>query len=110
MENREEDIEVVKKNLKEILEFGIYKLDNNLLPQEVRSVARLLEGNVEMDASIKELAEFFGKPEVNVRVVINQKLIAKPKRKVLYPFIKFLKVAPRKWFDKEKSHNVNASL
>lgn len=102
MENREEDIEVVKKNLKEILEFGIYKLDNNLcMPNEVRSVTRLLEGNVKMDASIKEIADFFGKPEVNVRVVINQKLVDKPKRKVLYPFLKFLKVAPRKWLEKE---------
>ena len=102
MENREEDIEVVKKNLKEVFQFGIYKLDNNLCtPEEIRSVGRMVGGNVEMDASIKELAEFFGKPEVNVRVVINQKLIAKPKRKVLYPFIKFLKVVPRKWLDKE---------
>lgn len=71
------------------------------MPQEVRSVTRLLEGNLEMDASIKEIADFFDKPEVNVRVAINQKLIAKPKRKVLYPFIKFLKIAPKKWFDKE---------
>ena len=102
MENREEDIEVVKKTLKEILEFGIYKLDNNLcMSEDIRSVTRLLEGNIPIDASIKEIADFFGKPEVNVRVVINQKLIAKPKRKVLYPFIKFLKVAPRKWFDKD---------
>ena len=86
MENREEDIEVVKKNLKEVFQFGIYKLDNNLCtPEEIRSVGRMVGGNVEMDASIKELAEFFGKPEVNVRVVINQKLIAKPKRKVLLP-------------------------
>ena len=102
MENKEEDIEVVKKNLKEIFEFGIYKLDNNLCtPAELRSLERMAEGNLEMDASIKDIATFFGKPEVNVRVVINQKLIAKPKRKVLYPFIKFLKVAPRKWFDKD---------
>ena len=102
MDNREEDSEVVKKNLKEAFQFGIYKLDNNLCtPAELRSLERMVEGNLEMDASIKEIAGFFGKPEVNVRVVINQKLIAKPKRKVLYPFIKFLKVVPKKWLDKE---------
>lgn len=102
MNDRDQDVEVVKKNLKEIFEFGIYKLDNNLCtPAELRSLERMAEGNLEMDASIKDIATFFGKPEVNVRVVINQKLIAKPKRKVLYPFIKFLKVAPRKWFDKD---------
>ena len=100
MENK--DTEIVKRNLKESLLFGIYKLDNNLCtPEEMRSVSRLIEGNLEMDASIKELADFFGKPEVNVRVAINQKLIAKPKRKVLYPFLKFLNVVPQKWLEKD---------
>lgn len=92
--------EIVKRHLKEILQFGIYKLDNNLCtPEEIRSVERMVEGNLEMDASIKDIATFFNKPEVNVRVAINQKLIAKPKRVILYPFLKFLKIAPRKWFE-----------
>lgn len=94
------DSEVIKQNLKELFQFGIYKLDNNLCtPAELRSLERMVEGNLEMDASIKDIATFFNKPEVNVRVAINQKLIAKPKRKVLYPFLKFLKIAPRKWFE-----------
>lgn len=95
------DSEVIKQNLKELFQFGIYKLDNNLCtPAELRSLERMVEGNLEMDASIKDIATFFNKPEVNVRVAINQKLIAKPKRKVLYPFLKFLKIAPRKWFER----------
>lgn len=94
------DSEVIKQNLKEIFQFGIYKLDNNLCtPAELRSLERMVEGNLEMDASIKDIATFFNKPEVNVRVAINQKLIAKPKRVILYPFLKFLKIAPRKWFE-----------
>ena len=102
MDNREEDSEVVKKNLKELFQFGIYKLENNLCtPEEIRSVERMIESNLELDGTITDIATFFDKPEVNVRVVINQKLIAKPKRKVLYPFIKFLKVVPKKWLDKE---------
>ena len=102
MDNREEDIEVMKKNLKEVFQFGIYKLDNNLCTlSELRSLGRMIEGNLEIDASIKEIADFFGKPEVNVRVAINQKLIAKPKRKVLYPFLKFLNVVPQKWLGKD---------
>lgn len=98
MNNREEDIEVVKKNLKEIFEFGIYKLDNNLCtPAELRSLERMTEGNLEMDASIKDIASFFGQSEGNVRSTINRKMFAKPKRKVLYPFQKFLKIVPEKW-------------
>jgi hypothetical protein len=100
MENK--DTEIVKRNLKEVLQFGIYKLDNNLCtPEEIQSVSRMIGSNLEMDASIKELADFFGKPEINVRVAINQKLIAKPKRKVLYPFLKFLNVVPQKWLGKD---------
>ena len=100
MENK--DTEIVKENLKELFQFGIYKLENNLCtPEEIRSVERMIESNLELDGTITDIATFFDKPEVNVRVVINQKLIAKPKRKVLYPFVKFLKVAPRKWFEKD---------
>ena len=98
MDNREEDIEVMKKNLKEVFQFGIYKLDNNLCTlSELRSLGRMIEGNVEMDASIKEIASFFGQSEGNVRSTINRKMFAKPVRKVLYPFQKFLKIVPERW-------------
>lgn len=92
------DSEVIKKNLKDLFLFGIYKLDNNqCTPEELRSLERMAEGNLEMDASIKDIATFFGQSEVNVRSTINRKLLAKPKRKVLYPFLKFLKIAPESW-------------
>lgn len=55
------------------------------------------EGNLEMDASIKDIATFFGQSEGNVRSTINRRMIDKPKRKVMYPFLKFLKIAPIKW-------------
>ena len=98
MDNREEDIEVMNKNLKEVFQFGIYKLDNNLCtPAELRSMERMVEGNLEIDASITDIATFFGQSEGNVRSTINRKMFAKPVRKVLYPFQKFLKIVPGKW-------------
>ena len=87
-----------KQNLKEIFQFGIYKLDHNLCtPEEINSWNEALMQNVEMDASIRELADFFNVSEQNVRTTIHRKLIAGPKRKVVYPFLEFLKIAPEKW-------------
>lgn len=89
-----------KEQLKELFQFAIYKLDNNLCtPEEIRSWGDAASQNIEIDASIKELADFFNVSEQNVRTTINRKLLDKPKRKVLYPFHKFLKVVPDKWMN-----------
>lgn len=87
-----------KELLKKVLEFGIYQLDNNLCtPDTINSATKAVASGLAMDASIKELADFFGVSEQNIRSTINRKLIAKPKRKVVYPFISFLKIVPEKW-------------
>lgn len=87
-----------KELLKKVLEFGIYQLDNNLCtPDTINSATKAIASGLAMDASIKELADFFGVSEQNIRSTINRKLIAKPKRKVVYPFISFLKIVPEKW-------------
>jgi len=86
-----------KELLKKILEFGIYQLDNNLCtPETISSAAKAAASGLVMDASIKELADFFGVSEQNVRSTINRKLVDKPKRKVVYPFLSFLKIAPER--------------
>lgn len=87
-----------KEFLKKILEFGIYQLDNNLCtPDTISSATKAAASTLIMDASIKELSDFFGVSEQSVKATINRKLIAKPKRKVVYPFMAFLKVVPDKW-------------
>lgn len=97
-----------KQQLKELFRFGIYKLDNNLCtPEEIKSWSDSFESNLEMDASIKELSDFFGVSEQSIRTTINRKLIAKPKRKVLYPFLSFLKVAPEKWRKSVADNNIH---
>lgn len=84
--------------LSEILAYYKYKVDNNLCTmEEIKSAEKVLMENMEVYGTIKDFAEFYGKPEVNVRVAINQKMIAKPKRSVLYPFHKFAKVVSDKW-------------
>ena len=87
-----------KQLLSEILAFYKYKVDNNLCtPAEIDAASKVLQENMEMYGSISDFAKFYGVTEQNVRTTINRRLIAKPVRKVLYPFHKFLKVVPDKW-------------
>lgn len=96
MENN--DSEILKKTIRELFEFGIYKIDNNLCtPEELRSLERMTENNLELNGTISDFAKFYGVSESNIRVTINRKLMAKPKRMVFYPFHKFRKIIPDSW-------------
>lgn len=86
------------KLLSEILGFYKYKVDNNLCTMdEMNDAIRALENNMEIHGTISDFAKFYGVPESNVRASIARKLIAKPKRVLLYPFHKFVKIIPEKW-------------
>ena len=92
-----------KGYLLDILAFWKYKVDNNLCTmEEIESVSKALQENLETNGTVKDFAEFYGQPEVNVRVAINRKLLAKPKRVVMYPFHKFAKVVSDKWRKNKK--------
>lgn len=86
----------IKKELRAILQYFDKRLDFCTM-QEAKSVYNMLVSNMEIDGRIKDFAEFYGTTEGNVRSTINRKLFAKPKRVVLYPFHKFLKIVPEKW-------------
>ena len=82
-----------KKLLSEILAYYKDKVDNNLCTmEEMESACKVLEENMEVYGTIGDFAKFYGQSEGNVRTAINRKLIAKPKRALLYPFHKFIKV------------------
>lgn len=92
-----------KRYLHDMLSFFQYKLDNNLCTmEEIESVSKTLQENLQVSGTIKDFAKFYNKPEVNVRVAIHNKLLDKPKRVVLYPFQKFAKVVSEKWRDNKK--------
>ena len=87
-----------KQELKEIFEFAIYKLDNNLCtPDEMNSFADAAKEHLNLLATTEEMAKFYGVSDHQVRSAINRKLISKPKRRVYYRFLDFMKVAPEKW-------------
>ena len=87
-----------KDYLIEILEFYIYKLKSGKCTnKEAESAAETIMSNMEIDGTISDFAKFYGVSESNVRAVIARKLLAKPKRVLLYPFHKFLKIIPESW-------------
>lgn len=89
------------KILSEILSYYKYKVDNNLCTMdEMDGALKALESNMEIYGSIEDLSKFYGVPEGNIRATISRKLIAKPKRKTMYPFHKFMKIIPDKWREK----------
>jgi len=86
------------KLLSEILGFYKYKVDNNLCTMdEMNGAIKALENNMEIHGTISDFAKFYGVSESNVRASIARKLIAKPKRVLLYPFHKFVKIIPDRW-------------
>ena len=93
----------VKEVLSEILAYYKYKVDNGLCTmEEMESAKKALEEGMEIYGTIEDFAKFYDKTPVNVRVAINRKMVAKPKRKVLYPFHEFLKVVSDKWRKKSE--------
>lgn len=87
-----------KKILIEILDYYKYKIDNDLCTmEEIESTSKLLQENMEISGTISDFARFFDVSEINVRSTINRKLIDKPRRRVYYRFIPFLKIIPDKW-------------
>lgn len=87
-----------KSILSEILDYYKKKVDNNLCTmEEMESVLKAIESNMEVYGTIEDFSKFYNTTEGNIRTTINRKLIAKPKRRVMYPFHKFLKIVPSKW-------------
>ena len=93
-----------KKYLSEILDYYKYKIDNDLCTmEEIEETSRLLQENMAVHGTIEDLARFYGVTEAKVRNTINRKMIEKPKRRVYYRFISFMKIVPNKWRKIHKS-------
>lgn len=65
--------------------------------QQMRSLLNIVVENVDMDASLDEIADHFGQSKNNVSNVIARRYIGRPKRKVLYPLQKIIQIVPQSW-------------
>lgn len=89
---------MVKKMLLEIIDFYREKIINDKCSEaDMRSVFKMLSENAIGDVTIGELAEYYNQSESNVRNVLSRNYIGKPRRKLLYNFMKVIKVIPKTW-------------
>ena len=87
----------------EFLDFIKFKIQNDCLTSdEVASIVNSVVSGTNLYATAQELARFYDQSEHNVRCVINRRLIAKPQRRVYYPFSAFSKVIPDSWKKRHK--------
>ena len=93
---------MIKKILLDIIDYYRYKIDSDQCAESaMRSAFNLLSNNLVCDTTIEDLALHYNQSESNVRNVIARFYIKKPKRRVFYNFLEFLKVMPDKWLDKK---------
>ena len=87
-----------KELIQQMLDFYRYKLENDCCTmEELESISKMLQNNLEVIGTIEDFAKYCGKPEQYVRNVINRKVIDKPKRRVYYRFFPFIRNIPDKW-------------
>lgn len=95
----------IKQLLLEILDFLRYKVDTDqCTAEEIRKFAVIATEQLDTLATTKEIAEFYGESESNVRNILARRVIPKshkPKRKVYFSFNLFAKLKPKSWKRKE---------
>lgn len=80
--------------------FGIlsYKVRNGAMTlDEMKSVMDLFSHASTPKATVKELSDYFGQTEDNVRHIIHRNMMPKPTRKVYYDFNSFCRFVPKRW-------------
>jgi hypothetical protein len=93
--------ETIKRYLIETLDFLKYKLENDKCTDEdMRSIYRCVTENVTDYTDTDSLCDFYHQSRTNVSSTLSRNLMPKPKRKVLYNFVSFLKIKPKSWSNK----------
>lgn len=88
----------MKTLLSEFLGFLKYKVDHDALTlEEEQAMLRIIEDTIPLTATAEDLANYYGRTPEAIRSVIHRKLLKKPRRRVMYDFREFQRVAPEKW-------------
>ena len=87
----------LREEMKQILRFYEQRLDHCTMG-EMKAFNHALIEHMEIDGTIDDFAEFYGKSKDAVNSVIKRRMFQKPKRNVvLYPFHAFHKIIPNSW-------------
>ena len=93
----------IKKVILNILDYLRYQVENDkCTSEELKSILEMVSESMEVSATIKDMAEFYGQSESNV---ISRRPIPKsqkPKRRVYYNLAFFSKLIPKSWVEKKE--------
>ena len=100
MNNKKEYI--IRESFAEVLNFLAFKVRNGLMTMsDIDAITSILNHDVCILVTVKELAEYYGQSEDNVRHIIHRSVSKPPVRRVFYDFLAFQKVVPAKWRKKK---------
>ena len=96
----------IKRVILNILDYLRYQVENDkCTSDELKSILEMVSESMEISATIKDMAEFYGQSESNVSNVISRRPIPKsqkPKRRVYYNLSFFSKIIPKSWIEKKE--------
>lgn len=72
--------------------------------EEMKSFYDSITEGIKIDATIGDIANHYGQSESNVRNVIARTYVGKPKRRVYYNFMKFIRCVPASWHKRKEQH------
>lgn len=91
----------MKKQLIAICDFVKLQLETGkCTASEIRDFYKMTGESLEVDATTKDISDFFGQSETNVRSVCSRNYGDKPKRRVYHNLRWFLGVCPTKWINR----------
>lgn len=95
---------IITEAFADTLEFLAFKMRNgSATASDIDSLSAILKSDVCVLVTVKELAEYYGKTEDQVRHVIHRKVAKPPVRRVFYDFLSFQKAVPPKWHRKDSA-------
>lgn len=71
--------------------------NGGLTADDLRAIIQIIASSGGVSVTVTDLAELYGKSETNIRSVIKRRIDTRPRRRVHYNLLEFIKVAPRKW-------------
>lgn len=89
---------MIKILLLDIIDYLRYQIANDkCTSEEMKSIYSSIAENLSIDATAKDIANFYGKSEFCVRNLTQRTLVPRPKRQVYYDFLKVVKYKPKTW-------------
>ena len=87
-----------KEIILEFLDYLRYKIENDRLTmEEADSIAKTIQGGMNLTGTTDDFAQYFGKTKTNVTTVIDRKMLPKPRRTLLHSFNEFRNAVPSSW-------------